>query len=369
MVKHFVPQSAPQMYRALPRIDAAQARRLADLLIPGEAPAMQSMKRLITMLAPSAAPVLVQGPSGSGKELVAQALHELSRREGQLVAVNCAAIPAELLEGEFFGAERGAYTGADRAREGLIEQAHGGTLFLDEIGDLPLAMQAKLLRVLETRTIRRLGGKEPVTLDFRLVAATHRDLAAMVAEGTFREDLYFRLSVFPLKVPPLSERLGDLPLLLQHMLDAEADGQVDAMQPVFDASALRTMAAHAWTGNVRELRTLVQRACLLFPGRRVGAREVAENLLSFALPEAEPGPWPDAPLPQDPTIDDAGRFSTVFEQGARRIDMRGYLRDIEVAMITAALDAQDGCVSRAAEALGLRRTTLIEKLRKYGLAR
>jgi sigma-54 dependent transcriptional regulator, flagellar regulatory protein len=368
MVAHFIPHPlAPA--RDMPKPDPAWLLRRIEHLIPGKAPAMQAMKQMIALLAPSAAPVLVCGPSGAGKELVAQALHSLSGRQGAMVAVNCAAIPADLLEGEFFGTERGAYTGADKAREGLIEQAEGGTLFLDEIGDLPLALQAKLLRVLETRSLRRLGSKYPVQLDFRLVAATHRDLAAMVANGTFREDLYFRLSVFPLRVPALSERLGDLPLLLEHLLDSKMQGQVSDAQPVFDASALRAMAAHDWTGNVRELRTLVQRACLLFPGRKVSAREVSENLLRFAMPNAEAAIWPEAPLPQDPALDAPARFSELFAQGAGRLDLRMYLRDIEVVMITAALEAQQNCISRTADALGLRRTTLIEKMRKYGLTR
>jgi sigma-54 dependent transcriptional regulator, flagellar regulatory protein len=368
MVAHFIPDPLTPN-RDLPKQDPAWLLRRADHLIPGKAPAMQAMKQMIALLAPSSAPVLVCGPSGAGKELVAQALHTLSGRKGAIVAVNCAAIPAELLEGEFFGTERGAYTGADTAREGLIEQAQGGTLFLDEIGDLPLALQAKLLRVLETRSLRRLGSKFPVQLDFRLVAATHRDLAAMVAAGTFREDLYFRLSVFPLRVPALSERITDLPLLLEYLIDVEMQGQLAQAQPVFDASALRAMAAHDWSGNVRELRTLVQRACLLFPGRKVGAREVTENLLHFAMPRADNTAWPEAPMPQDPANDVPARFSQVFSQGAGRIDLRMYIRDIEVVMITAALEAQHHCISRSADALGLRRTTLIEKMRKYGLTR
>jgi sigma-54 dependent transcriptional regulator, flagellar regulatory protein len=368
MVAHFIPHPlTPE--RDMPKPDPAWLLRRAEHLIPGQAPIMHAMRQMIALLAPSAAPVLVCGPSGAGKELVAQALHSLSGRQGAMVAVNCAAIPADLLEGEFFGTERGAYTGADKAREGLIEQAQGGTLFLDEIGDLPLALQAKLLRVLETRSLRRLGSKSPVQLDFRLVAATHRDLAAMVAEGTFREDLYFRLSVFPLRVPALSERLGDLPLLLEHLIGMEMQGQLAQAQPVFDAAALRALAAHPWTGNVRELRTMVQRACLLFPGRKVGAREVTENLLHFTIPKAQDAAWPDAPLPQDAANDAPARFSEVFAQGAGRIDLRMYLRDIEVVMITAAMEAQQNCISRTAEALGLRRTTLIEKMRKYGLTR
>jgi sigma-54 dependent transcriptional regulator, flagellar regulatory protein len=369
MVKHFAPLAALPSTRAVTKPDPEWISRRVDLLIPGKTAPMVALKKMVALLVSVKAPVLVQGPSGAGKELVAQALHNLSGCAGNLVAVNCAAVPADLMEGEFFGAERGAYTGADRAREGLFEQAQGGTLFLDEIGDLPLNMQAKLLRVLETRAVRRLGGTGSVELDFRLVAATHRDLAAMVKAGTFREDLYFRLSVFPLKVPALSERLGDLPLLLQHLLEQEAKFQPDLAEPVFDATALRALASHNWSGNIRELKTLVQRACVLFPGRKVGAQEVSQNLLQFSVPDLDAAFWPDAPLPTDTALEDPARYQSVFEQGAGRLDLRSYLRDIELAVIGAALDAQGNCVSRAADALGLRRTTLIEKMRKYGMER
>jgi sigma-54 dependent transcriptional regulator, flagellar regulatory protein len=369
MVKHFTPLAGLPATRLTAQADTSWMLRRIDMLIPGKSAPMLALKKMVALLAPAKAPVLVEGPSGAGKELVAQALHSLSGCQGAMVAVNCAAIPNDLLEGEFFGTERGAYTGADRAREGLFEQAQGGTLFLDEIGDLPLTMQAKLLRVLETRTVRRLGGAGTVELDFRLVAATHRDLSAMVKAGTFREDLFFRLSVFPLKVPSLSERLGDLPLLIQHLLDNEAKSQPDLAEPVFDTSALRALGAHSWTGNIRELKTLVQRACVLFPGRKVGAQEVSQNLLHFAYPESDVPSWPDAPLPTDIAPEDPARYSSVFENGSGRLDLRSYLRDIELAVIGAALDAQENCVSRAAEALGLRRTTLIEKMRKYGIMR
>jgi sigma-54 specific flagellar transcriptional regulator A len=332
-----------------------------DRMVPGGSAPMRRMKRLLSLVAPSDAPVLVSGPSGSGKELVAQAIHRLSGRAGPLVAINCAAIPADLLEGELFGHERGAYTGADRARGGLIEQAADGTLFLDEIGDLPAALQAKLLRVLETRTVRRLGGHAAVAVDFRLVAATHRDLPARVAAGAFREDLYYRLAVFPVEVPPLSARAGDLPLLLARLMDDCAAARPGLVPPEFDASAIRALAGHAWPGNVRELRTVVQRACLLFPGRRVSAREVTANLLCFAPPAA------DEAEPVLPAVGPAPPSDAVA-QGAR-VDLRRHVRDVEVAMIAAALDRHGGCVSRAAVALCLNRTTLIEKMRKHGLAR
>jgi sigma-54 specific flagellar transcriptional regulator A len=272
-----------------------------------------------------------------------------------------------LLESELFGTERGAYTGAERARAGLFEQADGGTLFLDEIGDMPLDLQAKLLRVLETRSLRRLGGSTDMQPDFRLVAATHADLQAMVDAGRFRQDLFFRLSVFPVQLPALSQRLGDLPLLLDHLLAGLVQGRLDAALPVFDASALRALAAHDWPGNVRELRTLAQRALVLFAGRKVGAREVAENLLRFSLPDPATPDWPEPPLPHDTGRNDPAHLADLFSTGAGRIDLRGYLRDIEVVMITAALDAHCHCVTRTAAALGLGRTTLIEKMRKFGL--
>lgn len=332
---------------------------------------MRRLKDLVAVIAPDESAALVRGPTGAGKELIAQALHRLSGRRGAFVAVNCAAIPADLLEGELFGTERGAYTGADQARAGLIEQAEGGTLFLDEIGDMPPALQAKLLRVLETRSLRRLGSARTITVDFRLVSATHRDLAAMAAGGTFREDLFYRLAVFPIEVPPLAARLEDLPELLSHLLNEHGARLGDAARlPVFDASALRALAAYGWPGNVRELKTIVTRACVLFPGRRVGAREVAENLLHFALPQAEGelADWPAAPAPGMGTDEASMRFAAALD-GGQCIDMRGYVRDVEMAMIGAALDSTKGCVSHAADVLRLHRTTLIEKMRKYGIQR
>lgn len=363
MTTHFVPSR--QIAQQAIALDAATVAARLDRLIPGASCGMREMKRLIAMLAPATAPVLISGPSGAGKELVAQALHDLSGRPGAFVAINCAAIPAELLEGELFGSEKGAYTGADRARQGLIEQAQGGTLFLDEIGDMPPALQAKLLRVLETKTLRRLGGSAPVALDFRLVAATHRDLEALVAAGNFRADLMFRLAVFPVVVPALAERLSDLPLLMAHLLD-----QHDLPAPQFDASALRALALHPWTGNVRELKSVMMRASLLFAGQVVSAREVRDNLLRFSCPNPDSSDqaWPAVPLPDEEGILTPDRLRDALASFKGDIDLRGYLRDIEVAFITAALDRTDNCVSRAADQLRLRRTTLIEKLRKYGIS-
>lgn len=353
-----------------PGLDPDPARTVLDRMVPGEAPVMLRMKRLVQAVAPTAAPVLVQGPSGCGKELVAQALHRLSGRTGALVAVNCAAIPADLLEGELFGRERGAFTGADQARAGLIEQAADGTLFLDEIGDMPMALQAKLLRVLETREVRRLGASTLTKVDFRLVAATHRDLGTLVAAGAFREDLFFRLAVFPVSVPALADRPGDIPLLVRRLLDEQAAATPVAPLPEFDASAMRALAGHPWPGNVRELKTVVQRACLLFPGQVVSAQQVLANLLRFALPEDATGvPGAAQVLPVragDATVAETLRRS-LTEHG--RLDLRGILRDIEVALIDEALHRSGTCVTHAAISLGLHRTTLIEKMRKHGMMR
>ena len=345
---------------------------LAATLIPGRSAPMRAFRQLLCAVAPSDAPVLVLGPSGSGKELAAEAVHRLSGRSGAFVAVNCAAIPADLLEGELFGHERGAFTGADKARVGLIEQAAGGTLFLDEIGDMPLSLQAKLLRVLETRSVRRLGSGATVTVDFRLVAATHRNLPEVAQAGGFRLDLYYRLAVFPLQMPSLAERTADLADIILRILDERRAASPGLALPEFEPSALRALAAHDWPGNVRELKTVVLRACLLFPGRKVGAREVADNLLSFSAPAVttpdDQGAWPAAPVAGDDPVSATDRFRTALDKSGG-MDLRCYLRDIEVALIEAALDSADQCVSRAADVLRLRRTTLIEKMRKYGIQR
>lgn len=337
--------------------------RPIDRMLPGASPRIQHLKRLIELVAPSEGAALIQGETGTGKELVAQALHRLSGRKGEFVAINCAAIPAELLEGELFGYEKGAFTGADRARVGLIEQAKGGTLFLDEIGDMPLAMQAKLLRVLETRSIRRVGGSQTVKVDFRLVAATHRQIREMAEAGKFREDLYYRLAVFPLDVPSLSERPGDLPIIIDRLLE---DCSAPSC-PRFALSAIRALAARRWPGNIRELRAVVLRAAALFAGTEIGAEEVEHNLLPFAPPGMESL---RAAAPAAVPAEGDGSASDIEAALERRgaVDLRIHVRDIEVSAIETALRHAEGCVSRAALLLRLRRTTLIEKMKKYGIS-
>lgn len=344
-----------------------------DSLLIGNAPVMRGLKDLIRLVAPSDAPVLITGQTGTGKELVAEAIHRASQRKGPLIAVNCAAIPTELLESELFGHERGAFTGAEKRRIGFVEQACGGTLFLDEIGDMPLALQAKLLRVLECRQVQRLGGAARV-VDFRLVTATHRNLAALVAKGAFREDLFHRIDTFPLIVPRLSDRAQDIPLLIEHMVKQRLGRQPGAPIPAFDAGAIQCLQRQPWSGNVRELRTVFDRACILFVGKTVTAHMVQNNLMSFAAPTCASDQWEDhsgmvvppnrADIVSNPSHADA--FCAELSAG-RAVSLRNYLRDIEVQMIECALDANGGCVSATARLLGLQRTTLIEKMKKLSL--
>jgi sigma-54 specific flagellar transcriptional regulator A len=360
-----------------------RAARFRSLIVGTSAP-IRRMRQLISMVAPSTGTVLIVGPTGAGKELVAQSIHRESGRKGRMVALNCAAIPSELLESELFGYEKGAFTGADRQRAGRFEQASGGTLFLDEIGDLPLALQSKLLRVLETRVVQRIGGREDIALDFRLVCATHRDLAAKAESGEFRADLYYRLNVLPIEVPGLAERRADIPLIVEAMLVERRRSDPALPLPEFDQGAIKALCDFPWPGNVRELRNVVDRACILFAGGTVTARNVRENLIHLRLPD------PTQPDPEDDLWEELGDLAGVERERAisdpidltsqaeayRRwfdhhaeIDLRGHVRDIEVVLIEAALDKHDGLVSRAAEVLKLRRTTLIEKMKKLMITR
>ena len=350
---------------------------LEELLVGQSAP-MREVKRLIELSAPSTTTILVQGETGTGKELVARAVHDLSGRKGKLVSVNCSAIPAELLESELFGHEKGAFTGADKARAGRFEMASGGTLFLDEIGDMPLALQAKLLRALENRTIQRVGGGTDVVVDFRLVCATHQNIEADIESGKFRADLFYRINVFPIAMPALASRAVDIPALLTAMVKSSKIDKV--AQPVFTEGAHAEMMRYTWPGNVRELRNLLERACLLFPGRQIEQSDVKNNLLRIKVPdpvEEQEALWlattemdpittapenineaSEIPLPHPSHYQDWFSF---FDN----IDLRRHLQDVEIVLIEAALKKSDGMISAAADSLKLRRTTLIEKMKKF----
>ena len=349
--------------------------QVIDELISGQSAPIKELKNLIGIVAPSTSSVLIQGETGTGKDVVANAIHAASQRNGRLVSVNCAAIPAELLESELFGHEKGAFTGADQPREGRFELANGGTLFLDEIGDMNLNLQSKLLRALENRTIQRVGGNEDIPVDFRLICATHQNLDAYVDDGRFRADLFYRINVFPIQVPSLAERSVDVPLLVKTMLgQIETDAEQD--MPEFDDSALSEMSRYNWPGNVRELRNIVERAVLLFPGKTVTGKDVRNNLLRLRVPsrnEEQDALWAasqdlegisgDTDLDSQSPLPHPNHYKDWFAY-FDAIDLRRHLRDVEVVLIEAALEKTNGTISGAAEALNLRRTTLIEKMKK-----
>ncbi len=354
---------------------------MMDKLIVGVSSPCKELKRLISMVAKASTTVLILGETGSGKELVAKGLHLESGRKGPLVSVNCAAIPSELLESELFGHEKGSFTGADKPRAGKFEQAAGGTLFLDEIGDMPISLQSKLLRALEDKAIQRVGGNKTFKLDFRLICATHQDLNLKVDKGDFRADLFYRINVFPIDVPRLSERAVDIPLILNKILeDFEfLDGSIN-IAPTFDETALSALQKYSWPGNVRELKNLIERACVLFNGKSINSEHVKNNLLKIKVPdhgEESTALWDAAadlvgiptghdedttalPLPHPDQYKD---WFAYFDN----IDLRRHLQDIEIVLIEAALEKSTGQVSQASGMLKLRRTTLIEKMKKLAI--
>ena len=358
------------------KIDSLR-QNLGDInnLIVGTSVAAKELKRLIQLVAPSSATVLVQGETGTGKELVAQAIHIESKRRGNLIAVNCAAIPSELLESELFGHEKGAFTGAVNSRSGRIEQANGGTLFLDEIGDMPIALQSKLLRVLESKNVQRVGGNGEKNVDFRLVCATHQNLQAKIDGGEFRSDLYYRINVFPVEVPNLSVRIVDIPLLVDVILD-QMELIDSKSRPNFDKTAFEALSRYDWPGNIRELKNVIERASVLFYGKNVNSENVKQNLIKLKAPfeDEQDELWAiSGTLTQTETLfqeeitqqlPTAENFRSWFEFHSF-IDMRRHLRDIEIVLIEAALEKTNGMVGQAADLLKIRRTTLIEKIKKF----
>ena len=328
--------------------------------------------------------MLILGESGTGKEVVARNIHYHSkRRSGPFVPVNCGAIPPDLLESELFGHEKGAFTGAITARKGRFELAEGGTLFLDEIGDMPMAMQVKLLRVLQERCFERVGGNSTIKADVRVIAATHRNLEDMIDDDSFREDLYYRLNVFPIEMPALQDRKEDIPLLLQELMTRmEAEG---SMPICFTARAINSLMEHYWPGNVRELANLVERMVILYPNSLVDVNHLPTKYRYSDIPEFQPEfnrfvseeeQERDALSDlfsedfsfdqQDDLADNANAPQELPPEG---VNLKELLADMEVNMINQALEAQGGIVARAADMLGMRRTTLVEKMRKYNLQR
>lgn len=301
-------------------------------------PEMMKLARMVERVASSNATVLLLGESGTGKEVLAQGLHQASKRSGRFVAINCAAIPDNLLESELFGYEKGAFTGASKTTPGKIESAHGGTLMLDEIGDLPHPLQAKLLRFLQERTIERIGGRQEIPIDVRVVCATHQDLQEQIKEGRFREDLYYRLAEIIVNIPPLRARIGDAVLLAHSFLRRFAQEQHRGSM-AFTENAIAAIEAHAWPGNVRELINVIKRATIMAEGNRVGCDDLG-------LPE---------PMQGDEHVD------------APVTDLRAVRERAERDAIVAALARANGNIAKASEALGVSRPTLYDLMHRLAI--
>ena len=370
-----------------------------EMLILGSSEATKRLRRLITQCADSTATVLIQGASGSGKELVSVSLHNQSSRFSQpFVALNCGAIPAQLLESELFGHKKGSFTGATCDRLGRFELAHEGTLFLDEIGDMPLDLQVKFLRVLEEKVVEPVGGSKAVEVDVRVVAATHRNIEKMVSEGKFREDLFYRLNIIPISVPPLKERSSDIPELIGHFAERFSVGS----RPIsFSRRSTHLLQSYSWPGNVRELSNLIQRLSVLFPEKKIELTTVPQEFLPSELmllanqlstlaekpdmaheaieglraefsndsknkEQAEPH---ENSAELDSVSNDFERIielsdsiAAIRESG---IPARDIIKDLESNLIRTALIQTEGNVSKAAELLTMGRTSVIQKISKY----
>lgn len=337
----------------------SRRRRSSLQSLEGHSPAIEGVRKLIEKVANTTANVLILGESGTGKELVARAIHRMSDRSGQpFVPVNCGAIPRDLLESELFGHEKGAFTGAITTRTGRFELAEGGTLFLDEIGDMDFNMQVKLLRVLQEKTFEKVGSNKSKKADVRIIAATHKNLDKAILNGEFREDLYYRLNVFPIEMPPLRERKDDLPALAQSMIDRLASEHGHYR---LDPQALQALMQHEWPGNVRELSNLIERLRILYPDQVVLPEDLPGNYTRNFQPDQTP-----MRLPTTLTTEPA---AVPVDLATANFDLKQHLQEIEFDYIRQALTQTDGVVASAAKLLNLRRTTLVEKMRKYRIER
>ena len=344
---------------------AGSATQMLFRSMVGNSRGIRNVRKLIEQVADSEANVMILGESGTGKEVVARNLHYYSsRRNHPFVPVNCGAIPADLLESELFGHEKGAFTGAISARQGRFELAEGGTLFLDEIGDMPLNMQVKLLRVIQERIFERVGSNKSNKTNVRIIAATHRDLEEEIQEGRFREDLYYRLNVFPIEMPPLRQRVEDLPLLINELvtrLEHEQRGSV-RLTP----AATAALCQYPWPGNVRELSNLIERLVIMYPYGLVDVRELPEKFRGT-------GDYTEIPIANfEEELGNAGEHAGpvgVAKLPTDGLDLKEHLNNLEYTLIKQALDDANGIVAHAAKRLQMRRTTLVEKMRKFGLHR
>jgi len=342
--------------------------------LAGKSEAIKQVCFLIDQVAASDATVLILGESGTGKEVVARALHQSSPRKNRpFVPVNCGAIPAELLESELFGHEKGAFTGALAARQGRFEMAEGGTLFLDEIGDMPMPMQVKLLRVLQERTFERVGSNKTIHCDVRIISATHRNIEQAIVENQFREDLFYRLNVFPIEMPALRDRVEDIPLLIQDLIGRLQKSNRGSV--ALTSNAINVLMQHSWPGNVRELANLIERLAIIKPNGLADVDDLPTKFKQFTVSKQIIVEQPKSSYDVlDLVVDDQEKteeevLQEVFsmrlpEEG---MDLKEYLNEVEINLIQQALKECNGVVAHAAKRLNMRRTTLVEKLKKFDL--
>ncbi|MEY8198781.1 MAG: sigma-54 dependent transcriptional regulator [Colwellia sp.] len=382
-----------QYHNKLPRRGTKLNSSALFRSLVGSSERMMQVRFLIEQVAKTPTSVLVLGESGTGKEVVARNIHNLSERSKEaFVPINCGAIPAELLESELFGHEKGAFTGAISTRKGRFELAEGGTLFLDEIGDMPQPMQVKLLRVLQERTFERVGGSKSIKANVRIIAATHQDLEEMIKEGSFREDLFYRLNVFPIDTPALRERKEDIPLLLKELLTRFEQEQNKTVR--FTEKAIESLMEHPWAGNVRELSNLIERMLIMYGDQIVDVAELPYKYQHIDVQAYNPE-YPEElqehdainelfsgfdydddesdddneedELTVESDVNDAQNSANASLLPNDGLNLKEHLADLEVSLIKQSLTKHDYVVARAAETLGMRRTTLVEKMRKYDL--
>ncbi len=352
--------------------------KFLDNLIAGSSDQIKDVRQHIEMAAPYPVNVLAIGPTGSGKELIAKGIHKLSGRKGKFVAVNSAAIPSELLEAELFGYEKGSFTGADKARKGKVEEAAEGTLFLDEIGDMPFSLQAKLLRVLETKTVQKIGSEKSIPVDFRLVCATHTDIGDLARQGKFRTDLLYRIAVYTIENPPLAERTEDLEELIT-VLSMRLKKTEKKIKPAsFDPEAMGFLRAYSWPGNIRELANFLQKCSVLFSGQILGIDSIKPLMPNFETGDgteiAQASLWDDVePVamndinPSNESLNkDKSDFTSYFARN-QPLNLNQFLSEIEENLINSALEHSNGSEEKAAKNLGLSKEVLLEKIKFYSL--
>jgi len=345
-------------------------KQIGEHSIVGNSQGIRDVFGVVEKAAASESTVMIFGESGTGKELIARALHQNSKRASKpFIAVNCGAIPHELLESELFGYEKGAFTGASHTRIGRLELANEGTVFLDEIGDMPAMLQVKLLRVLAEQEIDRLGGSKPVKVNVRFITATHRNIEDAIKEGKFREDLYYRLNIIPIVIPPLRDRKSDIPLLVQHFLKKCNENQ-DQQAKVISDETIQMLANYSWPGNIRELGNFIERMVVLSVGDNITPRDLPEKVLGEVPRESlPPMEKPGCELSPTEMLQNGLKQSFFIGLPEGGINLKNAVEEFERGLITEALEKTNWVKNKAAGLLELNRTTLVEKIKKMGLKR